>query len=92
MIQRLLREGLLTAYPPDLSGGISDTADPVDLEDNKRVVRAILRLFPDIKVWIRSNQCISLEEEQTLRKGELRCATWCIGAKSLRLPLETRRR
>lgn len=48
MIQRLLREGLLIAYPPDpFRGGISDTADPVDLEDNKRVVRAILRLFPD---------------------------------------------
>lgn len=34
---------------------ISDTVDPVDLEDNKRVARTILRSFPDIEVRIRSN-------------------------------------
>lgn len=34
---------------------ISDTADPSDLEDNKRVARAILRSFPDIRVRIRSH-------------------------------------
>lgn len=34
---------------------ISDIADPVDLEDNKRVARAILRSFPDAKVHIRSH-------------------------------------
>ena len=34
---------------------ISDTVDPADLEDNKRVARTILRSFPDIEVRIRSN-------------------------------------
>ena len=34
---------------------ISDTVDPVDLEDNKRVARTILRSFPDREVRIRSN-------------------------------------
>lgn len=32
---------------------ISETADPIDLEDNKRVSRAILRSFPDAEVSIR---------------------------------------
>ena len=34
---------------------ISNSADPIDLEDNKRVARAILRSFPDIEVRIRSH-------------------------------------
>ena len=34
---------------------ISDSADPKDLEDNKRVARAILRSFPNVEVRIRSH-------------------------------------
>lgn len=48
---------------------ISDIADPVDLEDNKRVARAILRSFPDIEVHIRSHL-----QEHKVKNPELKIA------------------